>query len=46
MRLTAYDKKTGAYIDSVCTNRKQDALDFVNDFKMCKVETEGECTQW
>lgn len=38
MRLVAYDKKTGKYIDSLTTSNAQHASEFKEDFKDCRVE--------
>ena len=43
MRLTATDKKNGSYVDSLCTDVKQNALDFYNDFSpTCDIKQKGE----
>ena len=43
MRLTAYDKKTGAYVDSLTTDNDVYASEFIADFQEfagCRVEVE------
>ena len=40
MRLTAYDKKTLKYVDSITSNDNEVITNFREDFKKCKVVEE------
>lgn len=42
MRLTATDKKTGKYVDSITTKNPQFIGEFLYDFKDCNITREYE----
>lgn len=43
MKLTAYDKKTKKYVDSLTTDNFQDIKDFKEDFKkLCNIVSEND----
>lgn len=37
MRLVAYDKRTGEYVDSITSNDSETLAYFRQDFSMCKI---------
>lgn len=41
MKLIAYDKKTGEYIDSITTFDAETVMYFKQDFRDCKIEVEA-----